>query len=194
MVKIVDLWARENAMLQKMIPKTIAVRTYLITTALITLVMADVGYLYANETERTIILDHQRQMTTIAANLSREVYARELQGDFARAHLSGDEAALRALRETLQPVVSEMARQHPGFNLGVSMYDRRVAFHPFRPDSWEVPVPPSVLDVYNTTAMTVIQAAPSSLLGQTTMTVIHPVQWRPDGRPRLDERRRFGSR
>lgn len=60
-------------MLQKIMPKTIAMQAYLVTSVVVTVLMAVIGYLYADETRQHIFLSQERQLIEIATILDQRL-------------------------------------------------------------------------------------------------------------------------
>lgn len=134
-------------MLQKILPKSIAMQAYLVTTVVATVLMVVIGYMYAEEKRQHILLSQERKLTEVAIILAQRLNSEGLMARYEQAENAPDEATLQARRDSLQPVVEVVGQQYPGFAMGYSLRDYRLAVYPYRP---EVLLPQSldIEDVY----------------------------------------------
>ena len=127
-------------MLQKIVPKTIAMRAYLVTTVVVTILMGVIGYMYADATRQHIWLSQERKLMEIVAILAQRLNSDGLMMRYEEAANATDEAKLQAIRASLQSIVEEVGQQYPGFAMGYSLRDSRLAVFPYRPEIITLPM------------------------------------------------------
>ena len=162
-------------MLQKIMPKTIAMQAYLVTTVVVTVLMAVIGYMYANETRERIFLSQERKLTEIAIVLAQRLNSDGLLLRYEQAANATDEATRQAIRASLQPIVEEVGLQYPGFAMGYSLRDSRLAAYPYRPDFLALPMPSDAEDVLREKKPRISTDVKSMFWSETSMIMVYPV-------------------
>ena len=163
-------------MLQKIMPKTIAMQAYLVTPVVVTVLMAVIGYLYADETRQHIFLSQERQLIEIATILDQRLDSDGLIDDYEQAASSPDEAARQATRDSLQSVVEEVGLQYPGFAMGYNLNDSHLAIYPYRPEVFASPINPAIEDIYREKRAFFISANfKSPIWNESAMRIDYPI-------------------
>ena len=83
-------------MLQKILPKTIAMQAYLVTTVVVTVLMAVIGYMYADATRQHIFLSQERKLLEIVTILDQRLNSTGLMSRYEQASNATDETTLQA--------------------------------------------------------------------------------------------------
>ena len=162
-------------MLQKIVPKTIAMRAYLVTTVVVTVLMAVIGYMYADTTRQHIFLSQERKLTEVVTVLDQRLNFDGLMDRFEQAANAADEATLQATRASLQSVAEEVGQQYPGFAMGYSAYDNRLAVYPYRPEVFTLPLPLDIEDVYKEKRALLSHNFKSLVWNEPSMKIIYPI-------------------
>ena len=136
-------------MLRKVMPKAITTQAYLVTTLVVTVLLAVIGYMYADTTRERIFLSQERKLIEIISNLDQLLTSDELMDKYEAAGAGNDEAAVRELRASLQPMVEAVGRQYSGFAMGYSLQDSRLAVYPYRPEFFAAPMSIQVDEIYS---------------------------------------------
>lgn len=163
-------------MLQKILPKTIAMQTYLVTSVVITVLMAVIGYLYADEMEQNILLSQERKLIEIVTVLSERLNSDGLMARYEQAANAPDETTLQEARASLQPIVEAVGQQYPGFAMGYSLSDRRLAMYPYRAEFIRKPYSPDITDEYREKrTLDIATDFQSTLSDELSMRIRYPI-------------------
>ena len=122
-----------HKILHEIMPKTIAARAYLVTSVVVTVLMIVIGTMYADATRERIFLAEERKLIDIVTVLDNRLDSDGLIDNYGQAASSTDEAARQGMRASLQSIVEEVGRQYPGFAMGYSLRDSRLAAYPYVP-------------------------------------------------------------
>ena len=169
-------------MFRNIMPKTIAMRAYLIITAVVTVLMAVIGYMYAEEKRQHIFLSQERKLTEIVTVLAQKRNSDGLMTRYEQAATTTDEAVRQATRASLQSVVEEVGQQYPGFVMGYSLRDSRLAAYPYRPDVLMSPMPSNIEVAYREKrTLFLSNDFKSQYWNEPAMTITYPIL--KDGKP-----------
>ena len=162
-------------MLQKIFPTTIAMRAFLVTTVVVTALMAVIGYLYADEKQQHIFLSQEQKLTELATALAQRLNSDGLLARYEEAANATDEATRQAMRDSLQPVVEEVGQQYPGFAMGYSLYDSRLVVYPYHPEGSALPMPSNIEDAYRDKKPRIASDFKSPFWNELSMRVVYPI-------------------
>jgi len=159
----------------------IARQTYLVVTALVTVMTLVIGYWFV-ETQRDLLTTNiQRNIFLIASELEQKFDNSRFHDKVAEVlalPISEDEMAV-LLNQWLQPIVMEISRQHPDYGLGIysRQIDRIVAIGPvFTPEMLVQVSRPESLRVYDTAAPVFAEFENSTdLQGKAVLNVAYPI-------------------
>ena len=156
-------------------PKTIAMQAYLVTTIIVTVLLAIVGYIYADEKRQHIFLSQELKLTEITTVLAQRLNSDGLMALYEEA-VRPDESIRRAMRAVLQPIVEVVGQQYPGFAMGYSLRDSRLAMYPYRHELIMKPYPAEIIDEYKEKrTLDVTTDFKSTLSNEKTMRIRCPI-------------------
>ena len=163
-------------MLQKIMPKTIAMQAYLVISVIMTVLMAVIGYMHADATQKHILLSQERKLIEIATVLSEKLNSTGLMAKYEQAASSADEAIRQAIRASLQPIVEVVGQQYPGFAMGYSLRDSRLAMYPYRHEFIMKPYPADIIDEYKEKRILDLKTYfQSTLSNEISMRIRYPI-------------------
>jgi signal transduction histidine kinase len=138
--------------MRKILPNRLVARVYLFFTVLITLPMLIYSIYSTNETKHTLILEREKQLYTIS-NILRTRFPNSYHDILERhnALTFSDDDKRDILHKELQPIVKEVAKNYPEYNMGYySLELGRVAFAPRTDLLGQKAVAPTAMHVYET--------------------------------------------
>ena len=163
-------------MLQKFMPKTIAMQAYLVITVVVTLLMIVIGCLYADETREHIFVSQERKLMEIATVLAQRLDSDELMTRYEEAANAPDETIRQAMRTSLQSVAEEVGQQYPGFAMGYNLRNSRLAIYPYRPEFLAVPLPFDIERLFREKRSFSVTANQKSLYwNEPTLMIVYPI-------------------
>ena len=162
-------------MLQKIVPKTIAMQAYLVTTVVVTVLMAVIGYMYADATRQHIFLSQERKLLEIATDLDQRLNSNSLMGIFEQASNATDETILQAASASLQSVVEEVGQQYPDIAMGYSLPDSRLAAYPHHSEFFMSSMPTDIEDAYKAMRPRISISLKSPYWNEPSMKLTYPI-------------------
>ena len=162
-------------MLQKILPKTIAMQAYLVTTVVVTVLMAVIGYMYADAMSQHIFLSQERKLTEVVTVLAQRLHSEGLMARYEEAANETDEATLQAIRASLQSIVEEVGQQYHGLAMGYSLRDSRLAMYPYRTEFLTSPQNSDIEYTYREKKPRLLSNLKSQFWNELSMRMIYPI-------------------